>query len=176
MFYFTGDKFVPDIETNYYLPGAMADHLTSSGGKLVNNVRQMSAMRWLEAGVTGSYGTVVEPCAFLQKFPNPVLAIGKYLQGETLIEAYWKSVQMPGQGVFIGEPLANPYRGYGLRVDSGSLVLQTFLLEPAAYRLFRADRPSGPYHLLKEDRLIPGRIQSFQLPAPYSQFYKIERQ
>jgi hypothetical protein len=27
-----------------------------------------------------------------------------------LIEAYWKSVQMPGQGLFVGEPLAAPYR------------------------------------------------------------------
>ena len=70
----------------------------------------MSALRWLEAGATGSYGAVVEPCNFPQKFPNPVIAIGRYLQGETLIEAYWKSVAMPGQGVFIGEPLASPFR------------------------------------------------------------------
>jgi hypothetical protein len=33
-----------------------------------------------------------------------------YLAGETLIESYWKSVAMPGQGLFIGEPLAAPYR------------------------------------------------------------------
>jgi hypothetical protein len=39
-----------------------------------------------------------------------VVAIGRYLQGETLIEAYWKSVLMPGQGIFIGEPLAAPFR------------------------------------------------------------------
>jgi hypothetical protein len=32
-----------------------------------------------------------------------------YLAGETLIESYWKSVAMPGQGIFIGEPLARPY-------------------------------------------------------------------
>jgi hypothetical protein len=63
----------------------------------------MSALRWLEAGATGSYGTVVEPCAMPQKFPNPTVAIGRYLMGETLIEAYWKSVLMPGQGIFIGE-------------------------------------------------------------------------
>jgi uncharacterized protein (TIGR03790 family) len=70
----------------------------------------MSALRWLEAGATGSYGAVVEPCNFPQKFPHPAIAIGRYLQGETLIEAYWKSVAMPGQGVFIGEPLASPFR------------------------------------------------------------------
>jgi hypothetical protein len=30
----------------------------------------------------------------------------RYLGGETLIESYWKSVAMLGQGIFIGEPLA----------------------------------------------------------------------
>jgi hypothetical protein len=30
----------------------------------------------------------------------------RYLDGETLLEAYWKSVAMPGQGIFIGDPLA----------------------------------------------------------------------
>ena len=42
------------------MPGALADHLTSSGGMLTDS-GQMSALRWLEAGATGSYGTVIEP-------------------------------------------------------------------------------------------------------------------
>jgi uncharacterized protein (TIGR03790 family) len=70
---------------------------------------QMSSMRWLEAGATGSYGTVVEPCNIVQKFPNLPVVFNHYLQGETLIESYWKSMQMPGQGIFIGEPLAAPF-------------------------------------------------------------------
>jgi hypothetical protein len=28
-----------------------------------------------------------------------------------LLEAYWKSVAMPGQGLFLGEPLARPFAG-----------------------------------------------------------------
>jgi uncharacterized protein (TIGR03790 family) len=111
LFYFTGVANVAGLETLRFVPGAIADHLTSSGGDLTDRGSgQTSALRWLEAGATGSYGTVVEPCAFPQKFPSPVIAIGRYLQGETLIEAYWKSVQMPGQGIFIGEPLAAPFR------------------------------------------------------------------
>jgi len=39
----------------------------------------------------------------------PYLAM-QYLRGETLIESYWKSVAWPGQGVFVGDPLAAPYR------------------------------------------------------------------
>jgi uncharacterized protein (TIGR03790 family) len=109
MFYFTGLAHVADIDSNYYRPGAIADHLTSGGGKLTGG-GQMSSLRWLEAGATGSYGAVVEPCAFVQKFPRPNIVIDRYLDGETLLEAYWKSVEWPGQGVFIGEPLATPFR------------------------------------------------------------------
>lgn len=109
LFYFTGTARVGGLETVRFLPGAIADHLTSSGGALTDRGGQMSAMEWLEAGATGSYGTVVEPCNLPQKFPHPAVAIGHYLAGETLIEAYWKSVRMPGQGVFVGEPLAAPF-------------------------------------------------------------------
>lgn len=109
MFYFTGLADVPGIDTNDYRPGAVADHLTSFGGQITGS-SQMSALRWLEAGVTGSYGTVVEPCNIPAKFPDPGLLMVHYLRGSTLIEAYWSSVQMPGQGVFIGEPLARPWR------------------------------------------------------------------
>jgi uncharacterized protein (TIGR03790 family) len=110
LFYFTGKAHVEGLETLQFVPGAVADHLTSFGGALTEHSDQMSALRWLEAGATGSYGTVVEPCNLPQKFPHPPVVIGRYLQGETLIEAYWKSVLMPGQGIFIGEPLAAPFR------------------------------------------------------------------
>jgi len=108
MFYFTGLTRVKEIKSNHYLPGAIADHLTSSGGNLFGG-RQMSILRWLDAGATASYGTVVEPCAFTQKFPNPGIVIERYTNGESLIQAYWKSVAWPGQGVFVGEPMAAPY-------------------------------------------------------------------
>jgi uncharacterized protein (TIGR03790 family) len=108
MFYFTGATSVPDLHTDHFLPGAIGDHLTSFGGMLTDSP-QMSSLEWLQAGATGSYGTVVEPCAILGKFPDVRVVIGHYLLGETLIEAYWKSVAMPGQGLFIGEPLAAPF-------------------------------------------------------------------
>jgi len=112
LFYFTGLANVDGLESLRFLPGAIADHLTSSGGALTESSvgGQMRALRWLEAGATGSYGTVAEPCNFTQKFPHPAVVIGNYLRGDTLIEAYWKSVAMPGQGIFIGEPLAAPFR------------------------------------------------------------------
>ncbi|MCR4304089.1 MAG: TIGR03790 family protein [Gallionella sp.] len=109
MIYQTGLPSVPDLDTLRFLPGALADHLTSSGGDLLGT-QQMSSLRWLDAGATASYGTVSEPCNHWQKFPHPQVLLKRYLAGETAIEAYWKSLAWPAQGVVIGEPLAAPYR------------------------------------------------------------------
>jgi uncharacterized protein (TIGR03790 family) len=109
LFYFTGIKSVKELKTIRFLPGAIADHLTSSGGDLIGNSNQMSSLQWLENGATGSYGAVVEPCNHLGKFPNPGIVISRYIHGETLLESYWKSVAWPGEGIFIGEPLAAPF-------------------------------------------------------------------
>jgi len=109
MFYQTGKARVDKLETLGFLPGALADHLTSFGGDLLGN-GQMSSLKWLEAGATASYGTVSEPCNYWQKFPNPNLLLRSYLGGTTAVEAYWRSVAWPAQGVFIGDPLAAPYK------------------------------------------------------------------
>ena len=109
MIYQTGMAQVTKLDTLKFLPGALADHLTSLGGDLLGS-GQMSSLRWLEAGATASFGTVSEPCNHWQKFPNPSVLLRHYVQGNTAIEAYWKSVAWPTQGLFIGEPLAAPYR------------------------------------------------------------------
>ena len=110
LFYFTGLVRVTQAASNTWLPGAAADHLTSFGGVLPDGFgAQMPVTEWLRAGATASYGTVEEPCAYEQKFPRASVMVNRYRQGDTLIEAYWKSVQWPGQGLFVGEPLARPW-------------------------------------------------------------------
>jgi uncharacterized protein (TIGR03790 family) len=109
MIYQTGMSQVDKLDSLHFLPGALADHLTSFGGDLMGGT-QMSSLRWLEAGATASYGTVSEPCNYWQKFPHPTVLLEHYLHGASAIEAYWRSVAWPAQGVFIGEPLAAPYR------------------------------------------------------------------
>jgi uncharacterized protein (TIGR03790 family) len=106
--YFTGVERVDELSKLVFRPGAVADHLTSTGGALEGH-RQMSALDWLKQGATASYGTVTEPCNRVGKFPSPAVFFDRYLRGDTLLEAYWKSVEMPGQGLFLGEPLARPY-------------------------------------------------------------------
>lgn len=109
LLYLTGAVRVPHLDEVDFLPGALADHLTSYGGRLDDGRTQMSALSWLQAGATASYGTVSEPCNHLQKFPHPQLLLLHYLQGSSAVEAYWKSVAWPQQGVFVGEPLAAPF-------------------------------------------------------------------
>ncbi len=175
LFYFTGLAKVPRITTNHYLPGAIADHLTSAGGVLTGS-GQMSALRWLEAGATGSYGAVVEPCNFPTKFPVPEIAIAHYLSGESLIESYWKSVTMPGQGIFIGEPLAKPFGGFRTTSNDSQLTVYSPTLPSGHYQLYGATTPKGPFTLsAAASTLIPSPHQlQFNVNKPYP-FYLIKR-
>ena len=170
LFYFTGVGQVDKLDSNRFVPGAIADHLTSAGGMLTDSF-QMSSLRWLEAGATGSYGAVTEPCNFVEKFPNPGIVVSRYTQGETLIEAYWKSVAMPGQGIFIGEPLANPYGGYRAALNGGVLTLQTYALAPGGYTLLGADSGVGPYHVVAQHLQVGRGKQTLTLRNANDQFY-----
>lgn len=173
MFYFTGLTQVPSLDSNTFLPGAIADHLTSAGGQLFGG-SQMSSLRWLQAGATGSYGAVVEPCNFATKFPVPAVVMAHYLQGETLIEAYWKSVQMPGQGLFIGEPLARPFAGVSHPAREGGVTISARLLTPGLYDVQAAPSMIGPYRSV--GRLPVGwgtrEIKLDHVPPAY---YRFER-
>ena len=109
LLYMTGRHKVDHLDTIDFLPGALADHLTSFGGVFDKTHDQMTVLSWIDAGATASYGTTSEPCAHLQKFPDPQALLLFYVQGATALEAYWKSVRWPQQGLFVGEPLAAPF-------------------------------------------------------------------
>lgn len=176
MFYFTGQSSVAALETLDFLPGALADHLTSFGGQLTDS-KQMSSLRWLEAGATASYGTVVEPCNHLQKFPMPGVAMFHYLQGATAIEAYWKSVFWPGEGVFIGEPLARPFAPRLTDGLAGPRLLQAFSPRAAGWRVEQAESPMGPYRPLPRGlALHPGKNQvRIDIPAGNGKYLRFVR-
>ena len=167
LFYFTGLAQVAALGTLTFLPGALADHLTSFGGQLTDS-RQMSSLRWLEAGATASYGTVVEPCNHPQKFPLPALAMFFYAAGATAIEAYWKSVAWPGEGVFIGEPLARPFAPTLKAVRPGLYELRLHSPREGALRMTRADSPMGPYRPLPQVQPIRRGANRLRLALPES--------
>lgn len=174
LFYFTGRADVPGLDSLKFLPGAMADHLTSYGGMLTDS-GQMSSLRWLEAGATGSYGAVVEPCNFPAKFPRPAAAMFWYLHGATLIEAYWKSVAQPGQGIFIGEPLARPFGGYRVSIEQDGIVLRTQAIPAGVYEIHGANSVIGPYQA-EPVRVIaePGRNE-FRFQKLGKAIYRFEK-
>ncbi len=91
-----------------FVPGAMADNLTSFGGTLIENSGQTSLLSFLQAGASGSFGTVVEPCSFPAKFPDPQNYFYQS-RGFSVAECYYQSVTNPYQGLVVGEPLAAPF-------------------------------------------------------------------
>ena len=89
------------------LPGSIAEHLTSFGGRL-DGSGQTKLTAFLRAGAAGSSGTVAEPLAMWQKFPTPYIH-GFYARGCSLVESFYQSVRGPYQLLIVGEPLARPF-------------------------------------------------------------------
>jgi uncharacterized protein (TIGR03790 family) len=176
LFYFTGLASVDQLTTNTYLPGAMADHLTSYGGQIPDS-GQMSILRWIEAGATGSFGTVVEPCNYTTKFPQVSVAVAEYFAGATLIEAYWKSVAWPGEGLFIGEPLARPY-GTTYAFAGGSLTIRTTaLVASTKYKVESAPAATGPWTAVVSDIAVTTpSLKSIVVPNATAAFYQLVTQ
>lgn len=174
LFYFTGLTHVKGIKKNQYLPGAMADHLTSAGGVL-DGTGQMSALRWLEGGATGSYGAVAEPCNYTAKFPNPGIAIEAYSRGDTLLEAYWKSVAMPGQGVFIGDPLASPWSGYKISSNDGWVTLSSRRWGKGSYLVAGGLEKGGTYDLIGTVELPANDHEITFKPSKPFRYYRVQK-
>ena len=172
MFEFTGIALVPSIASSSFLDGAIADHLTSYGGVLTG-FGQTSALEWLTAGATGSYGSTTEPCSFRAKFPDPGVVIAHYISGESLVEAYWKSVLMPGQGVFIGDPLARPYGGVRVQHGAGGTVVRTRALPPGNYAVDAATSSMGPFKPIGVVRAVGFGVREFRLPAGDSRYLRV---
>ncbi len=98
--------------TNAFVPGAIGDSLTSYAGALFENSGQTPLLAFLNAGTAGSYGAVVEPCNYTEKFPNP-LDYFYQARGFSLAEAYYQSLENPYQGLLVGEPLSAPFARRG---------------------------------------------------------------
>ena len=108
--YLTGAPSLPaNLAEATFAPGAIADHLTSCAGMLPDPCfNQSSVWDWMRLGAIASYGTVTEPCAFPEKFPDPMIYFW-YVRGFTAGEALAMSVRNPYQGIWVGDPLAAPF-------------------------------------------------------------------
>ncbi|HEY8241433.1 MAG TPA: hypothetical protein VIH35_08300, partial [Kiritimatiellia bacterium] len=90
-----------------YLPGAMAEHLTSFAA-FFHDPDQSVLTEWLRAGATASAGTVVEPRSIWTKFPAARF-FAHYASGCTMIESFYESIRCPLETLLVGEPLARPW-------------------------------------------------------------------
>lgn len=91
------------------LPGAIVEHLTSFGGVMTKGAGQTPLTEFLRHGAAGASGTVTEPYAIQNKFPNPFIHV-HYARGVSLAEAFYLSVIGPYQLLVVGDPLCNPWR------------------------------------------------------------------
>ncbi|MGA9777921.1 MAG: TIGR03790 family protein [Limisphaerales bacterium] len=102
------------VPQNTFVPGAVADSLTSFGGIIFGSNSQTNLLAFINAGAAGSYGTVAEPGGDTQKFPNPQVYFYQ-ARGFSLAESYYQSINVPYLGLIVAEPLAAPFAvtGYG---------------------------------------------------------------
>jgi len=103
------------ISSNTFVPGAIADSFTSFGGIIFGNNDQTNLLAFINAGASGSYGTVAEPGTDTQKFPDPQVYFYQ-ARGFNIAESYYQSVNAPYLGLTVAEPLASPFA----RLGSGS--------------------------------------------------------
>ena len=106
------------VPTNVFAPGAMADSLTSYAGVIFGYNEQTSLLAFIHGGAAGSYGTVTEPLATTTKFPVPQNYFYQ-ARGFSLAECYYQSLEIPYQGLIVGEPLAAPFAVSGTGSWSG---------------------------------------------------------
>ncbi len=94
---------------NTYLPGAWADHATSTAAmfdRFYNG--QSSIALWIHAGAYGSAGCMSEPYAMGSKFPHPHIHT-HFRNGASLGEALWESMELTMEIMPLGDPLMQPY-------------------------------------------------------------------
>ena len=96
------------VRPGTFVPGAIADSLTSYGGIIFGPNGQTSLLEFLQAGAAGSYGTVTEPSPDPEKFPDPQVYFFQS-RGFSLAECYYQSIAAPFLGLIVGEPLAAPF-------------------------------------------------------------------
>ncbi len=123
-----------------FVPGAIADNLTSLGGVMTAGSRQTKLTEFIKAGAAGSSGTVTEPYSIQQKFPLPQMYV-HYASGASLAEAFYMNVTGPYQLLIVGDPLCRPFSN----APQPKLDLSLRRLEPGEQLTLNLD-PGGLTH------------------------------
>jgi uncharacterized protein (TIGR03790 family) len=155
--YVAGNAFIYNLELNHFLPGAFGHHLTSFGGFLLDAGSQMSALDWIHHGCAGTYGTVVEPCSYPEKFPRTQLhywyargfSLGRVrLDGRSSIpiKACWWAIRS-------APPLRSPVGVTVAGLTNGQLLAGSVTVT-VRVQSARADRPVADLAMYLDGRLL----------------------
>lgn len=121
-------------------PGAIVEHLTSTGGMFYENSAQTPLTENLLSGAAAASGAVTEPFAIPNKFPSPYIHL-HYARGCSAAEAFYQAVNGPYQLLIVGDalcrPWADPPRVTVAGVESGATVKDVLTLTPSAKTPFR---------------------------------------
>jgi hypothetical protein len=151
------------------LPGAICEHLTSSGGVLRAGAAQTPLTEFLRHGAAGASGTVKEPRAIQAKFPLPSLHL-HYARGCSLAESFYQSVSGPYQLLIVGDPLCQPWAVFptvtAAKLEPGQAVRGALSIAPSGSG--GGSRTIAAYELFVDGRLVargrPGQTFSVNTP------------
>ncbi len=65
------------------------------------------------------------------------------------MEAYWKSVAMPGQGIFTGDPLTAPYDYTKVTRSGDDILVRAPSLIQGRYRILGSESLVGPFKVVE---------------------------
>jgi uncharacterized protein (TIGR03790 family) len=99
----TGAETVKPSDYGTFVPGAMAEHLTSWSAEFQKP--QSKCTEWLDAGATVTAGMVTEPYNNWVKFPHARFFC-HYTLGCTAMESFYQSIASPVQVLLLGDPLS----------------------------------------------------------------------
>ncbi len=147
-------RILPCIQ-RAFIPGAIADSMTSYGGIIFGPNGQTTLLEFIQAGASGSYGTVTEPSAALDKFPDPRVYFYQ-ARGFSIAESYYQSLVDPHEGLIVAEPLSAPYAARA----SGSWTTSTTNLRGASILGCRFNSADSRLPLQQIDLFVDGKLQS----------------
>ena len=100
----------------------------SSSGQGPFDGSQTPMASWITAGAVASAGASVEPCSNINaRYPDEEIFLRNYTQGQTVIEAIWKSIAQPWKSSAVGDPLAAPFSLLGGGFSAGCFFSGIFI-------------------------------------------------
>jgi uncharacterized protein (TIGR03790 family) len=146
------------VATNAFVPGAIADSLTSFGGIIFGPNDQTNLLEFIKGGATASYGTVAEPGADASKFPGPQVYFYQG-RGFSAAESYYQSIVAPYLGLMVGEPLTAPFASPGSG-SWGSAATNGLLSGVAPLEVSFRSPSTGVHRFDRADLFVNGKFHS----------------